>query len=55
MRPKWVMHAWAGVPSCGLAPVDVGHVLQESVYRNGSEPFFFGASHLFFSHSTTQR
>lgn len=28
MRPKQVMYAWAGALSCGLAPVDIGHVLQ---------------------------
>lgn len=29
MRPNQVMYAWAGAPNCGLAPVDVGHVLQD--------------------------
>lgn len=29
MRSKQVMYAWAGAPCCGLAPVDVGHVLQD--------------------------
>lgn len=28
MRLKQVMYAWAAAPSGGLAPVDVGHVLQ---------------------------
>lgn len=35
MRPKRVMYAWAGAPSCGLAPVDVGHVLQDLSTRTG--------------------
>lgn len=29
MRLKQVMYAWAAAPSCGLALVDVGHVLQD--------------------------
>lgn len=57
MRPKWVMYAWAGAQHCGLAPVDVGPVLQD--LSTGTDlSLFSGLSpllrsfYIFFSHST---
>lgn len=52
-----MMYAWAGAPSCGLAPVDVGHVLQDP--STGTDLSLFrpltssSAFLILFSHSTT--